>query len=423
MAAVELRRITLERYKGYARRVELDVAPLTILVGTNNSGKTALAQAIRLLAGGLGYDGEEREPLPLESGGIRHGETFEDLVTGRALHGQLHFSVTFAGEGGELSLAATVTNVVAPGQPSERQISDWRMKSGYGEIHAERQGFGGSSDYRVSVSGARPDAHTIAWRGLIPRIPQQLEATAEWADPQLDALKTWATGVRHLRCPRRLVSSPFLATERSPAGLGSDGSDAPLALAADDALRDSVRKWYRNTFGVRIDVVSDGRYSNLVTGTPGRGDDVAIAQSGRGLSHVLPVAVTALTARQAGAGVDVIEHPEAELHPAAHAEIAELLMQNLAGPTRPLVVETHSEMVLLRARRWVAEGRLPARHVLVYWIHTEPGHGSIAERISIRANGEMETWPDGVFLEDYEEILAIRRAARKQGLARSANRD
>ena len=91
VAAVELRRITLERYKGYARRVELDVAPLTILVGTNNSGKTALAQAIRLLAGGLGSDGEEREPLPLESGGIRHGETFEDLVTGRALHGQLHF--------------------------------------------------------------------------------------------------------------------------------------------------------------------------------------------------------------------------------------------------------------------------------------------------------------------------------------------
>jgi predicted ATPase len=196
-----------------------------------------------------------------------------------------------------------------------------------------------------------------------------------------------------------------------------------LALAADDALRDSVRKWYRNTFGVRIDVASDGRYSNLVTGTPGRDDDVGIAQSGRGLSHILPVVVTALTARGAGAGVDVIEHPEAELHPAAHADIAELLMENLAGPSRPLVVETHSEMVLLRARRWVAEGRLPAGHVLVYWIHTEPGHGSMAEKISIRENGEMETWPDGVFIEDYEEVLAIRRAARKRGLEQSANHD
>ena len=46
---MELRRISLERYKGYGRRVEVDLAPLTILVGPNNSGKTALAQAIQLL--------------------------------------------------------------------------------------------------------------------------------------------------------------------------------------------------------------------------------------------------------------------------------------------------------------------------------------------------------------------------------------
>ena len=418
---MELRKIALERYKGYSRRVELELAPLTILVGPNNSGKTALAQAIQLLAGGIvPSDREAREPLPLESGGIRHGEDFADLVTGRAVHGRLSFSVTLADKRGALSLSATVTNVVAPGQSSERQVSDWRLRSDQGEIHAERQGFGGVSDYRVTGTGTRSELRTVAWRGLIPR---QRDELPPWVGPQIEALKAWAAGVRHLRCPRRLVSSPFLATERSPASIGSDGRDAPLALAADDVLRDSVRKWYRDTFGVRIDIVSDGRYSNLVTGTPGRDHDVAIAQSGRGLSHVLPVVVTALTARRAGTGVDVIEHPEAELHPAAHVEIAELLMQNLAGPARPLVVETHSEMVLLRARRWVAEGRLPSRHVLVYWIHADPGHGSVAEKTSMRQNGEMETWPDGVFIEDYEEILAIRRAARKQGLERHANRD
>ena len=141
---------------------------------------------------------------------------------------------------------------------------------------------------------------------------------------------------------------------------------------------------------------------------------VRIDQAGRGLSHVLPVAATALSARRLGSGVDIIEHPEAELHPAAHAEIAELLLENLTGPERPLIVETHSEMILLRARRWIAEGRLPAGHVLVYWVHAEPGRGSIVEKIRIREDGEMETWPDGVFIENYEEILAIRRAARRK---------
>ena len=388
----------------------MELAPLTILVGPNNAGKTALAQAIQLLAGGLApAESDAREPLPLESGGIRHGETFEDLVTGRAPHGQLRLSVTLADGSAESSLAATVTNVVAPGRPSERQISDWRLTSGGREIVAERQGFGATSDYRISMPGAEPNPRTVAWRGLLPSRPDEL---AEWVAPQVDACAGWAAGVRHLRCPRSLLPSPFSATKHAPTAIGSDGRDTPLALAADDALRQSVRDWYRKTFGVRIDLAAQGKYFELVTGTPVRDDDVRLKQSGRGLSHVLPVAVTALSARGAGPGADVIEHPEAELHPAAHADVAELLLANLAGAARPLIVETHSEMVLLRARRWVAEGRLPAGHVLVYWIHADPARGSVLEKIGIRENGEMATWPDGVFIEDYEEILAIRRAAR-----------
>ena len=410
---MELRRFSLERYKGYARRTEMELAPLTILVGPNNAGKTALAQAIQLLAGGLApSESGGREPLPLESGGIRHGETFEDLVTGRALHGRLSLSITLSDGTAESSLDATVTNVEAPGRPSERQISRWRLTSGDREIVAERRGFGAASDYRISTPGADPKLRTVAWRGLLPTRPVELAA---WVAPQVDAFASWAAGVRHLRCPRRLLPSPFPAAEHAPTAVGSDGCDTPLVLAADDALRKSVRDWYRRTFGARIDVVAQGKYFKLATGTPVRDDDVRLDQSGRGLSHVLPVVTAALSARRAGPGADVVEHPEAELHPAAHADVAELLLANLAGPARPLIVETHSEMILLRARRWVAEGRLPAGHVLVYWIHAPPARGSMLEKIGIRDNGEMETWPDGVFIEDYEEILAIRRAARGKG--------
>lgn len=410
VAGVELRHFSLERYKGYARRTEVELAPLTILVGPNNSGKTALAQAVPLLAGGLApSDGDAGEPLPLESYGIRHGQTFEDLVTGRVVHGRLRLSVTLRGESGESSLSATVTNVVAPGRMPERQISDWRLRNDGREIAAQRQGFGESSNYRVSGPGASPGLRPLAWRGLLPKRPHAL---SDWIGPTLSAMESWAAGLRHLRCPRHLLPSPFRASERASANIGPEGRDSPLALASDDELRESVRNWYRKTFGARIDLVAQGNYLDLVTGTPLRDDDVSIGQAGRGLSHVLPVVVSALSARRAGPGVDVIEHPEAELHPAAHAEIAELLLENLAGPARPLIVETHSEMILLRARRWVAEERLPASHVLVYWVHAEPGQGSRVDRIGIRKDGEMETWPDGVFIEDYEEILAIRRAAR-----------
>ena len=60
-------------------------------------------------------------------------------------------------------------------------------------------------------------------------------------------------------------------------------------------------------------------------------------------------------------------------------------------------------------------GAAIGRNVLVYWIHAEPGSGSVPRKIAINERGEMESWPDGVFIEDYEEILAIRRAARTRG--------
>lgn len=411
LVVVKLLRLCVEHYKGYAQRAELELSPLTILVGPNNSGKTALAQAIQLLAGGLVPEGRDTsEPLPLESGGIRHGETFADLVTGRSVHGRLQISASLADGDGELSLSATVRNVEVPSRPPARQIADWRLTSDGNELALHRSGFDDQSDYRVSVSGAAPVRRPIGWRGLIPITGGR----TVWAEPRFDALRSWALGVRHLRCPRNLLPSPFVTPENMPAGFEPDGAHTPLALAANDELRKSVRNWFRNTFGVAIDVAAQGNFSELVVGAQARGANVRLTQSGRGLRHVLPVAVMALTASAAGPGVDVIEHPEAELHPAAHAHVAELLLGNLVGSDRPLVIETHSEMVLLRARRWVAKGRLAPDHVVIYWVHTEPEGGSLLRKIRIDENGQLDHWPDGVFIEDYEEIMAIRRAAREQ---------
>ena len=409
---MELRKFSIERYKGYAEPTEVELAPLTILVGANNAGKTALAQAIQLLAGGLtSSEKNPSEPLPLESGGIHHGETFEDLVTGRNVHGSLNLSAVLADDSSELSLSATVRNVVSPTRSSERQISEWSLMSDGHEVVVKRQGFDERAPYEVTVSGTAQDPRRIDWRGLVPWQPNNL---ADWVGTQVSGLKAWALGVRHLQCSRSLIESPFTMVEHSPLVLGPNGRDAPLALAADDELREAIRDWYLRAFGVSMDVVAQGSYSELVVRSPTRDANVRLVQSGRGLSHVLPVVVMALTARKAGPGVDVIEHPEAELHPAAHADVAELLIDNLAGSKRPMIIETHSEMVLLRARRWIAEGRLPAKSVLVYWVQTEPGRGSILRKITINESGQVDNWPDGVFIEDYDEIMAIRRANRSK---------
>ena len=411
--AVELRKLSVERYKGYAQPTELVLAPLTILVGTNNSGKTALSQAIQLLAGGVAALGKDAsEPLPLRSGSIEHGKSFDDLVSGRPPHGWLRLSATLSQQPNDLLLSATVQNVITPSHPAERQISRWDFTNGRHAITLQRDGFDQRSAYRyrVSASGRTKPISNISWRGLLPRHTPSLPA---WLHAPLDALSAWGRGVRHLSCPRSFHDSALIIdADHVPMGLGPHGRDTLFVLAADDDLRAAVRAWYLNAFGVSIDLAPQGLYFDLVVRAFG-GAPVRLAQAGRGLAHVLPVVVTALTARKVGAGVDVIEHPEAELHPAAHAHVAELLLENLPGPARPVIVETHSEMLLLRARRWVAEGRLPASDVLIYWIQAQPDTGSTLQQIRIDERGGVDSWPHGVFLENYDEILAIRRAARR----------
>ena len=407
---MEFRKFSLERYKGYAEPTEVELAPLTILVGANNSGKTALAQAIPLLAGGLApSDRDMSEPLPLESGGTVHGLAFRDLVTRRSVHGSLRVSVTFSKFGRELTLGATVRNVESSNRPPTRQISDWTLRCDSQEVALHREGLDEQSFHEVRVSGTEMAPRPVAWRGLLP---QWLDEFPEWVHAAADDMRAWAAGVRHLRCPRHFPSRPLPMPERSPVDLGPYGENTPLALAADDGLREAVDTWYRNVFGVAIDVVMVGGYFELQVRAHENSTSVRLAQSGRGLSHVLPVAVAAVTGRGAGPGVDIVEHPEAELHPAAHAEVADLLLGNLAGSARPMIIETHSEMVLLRARRWIAEGRIPAENVLVYWIDVESGRGSILKKITIDGRGDMDTWPEDVFIEDYEEVMAIRRANR-----------
>lgn len=117
-----------------------------------------------------------------------------------------------------------------------------------------------------------------------------------------------------------------------------------------------------------------------------------------------------LTADQSGPGVDIIEHPETGLQPAAHAHVAELFLEHLAKRERSMILETHSEMILLRTRRWIAEKRLSPEDVLVYWLYVDPDDGAGLRKITINERGQIGNWPHGIFLEDYQEVSAIRRA-------------
>lgn len=409
---MELHEIKLERYKCFESETTFEIAPLTILVGSNNSGKTALLQAIHLLSSSMAArKGESYEFLNLNSDGIRHGKTFRDLVSGRALHGSLRMTAILHDSGKQIKLSFKIQNVVEPTNPfeSEQRILFWSLTCGEESFEATCENLESNYHYNISGSGVTREKLHIRWQGVLPKISDRLP---NWLNEQVDAMGKWSRNIRYVKSPR-ISPSSALSLDRSFSRVQrSVGAGAPFMLAESDHVRNSIKQWYRSVFGVSLDIKMQGEYFDLAIGSHSYRTNVLLEQSGEGLSQVLPVAVMAFTSGLIGSGVDLIEHPEADLHPAAHAHVAELLLDTRSSSKRPMIVETHSEMILLRIRRWIAEGRLPAEQVLVYWIHPKPEQGSLLKKITINERGTMSSWPEGVFIEDYEEVLAIRRALR-----------
>ncbi len=406
---MEIQRLTVERYKVYQDNNEVELRPLTILVGGNSSGKSTLSRAVPLLAGGFLVDRPDEEPLPLESFGLRYGDSFEDLITDRAVHGNVKLAAAFKGR----ELEIEIQNVVSQREPPRQVVQSWAAKALGGQsCQLKRQHLDRDLYQETSTGGDGSSEQReveVHWLGLRPRF----DSAEPWLTDALVELSSWARGIRYLCSPRELIGSPFTAPTRVPATIGASGRDTPLMLAASESLVHQVDRWFLKAFGVRVDIWRpSGGPCALRVKFGADSPWVATEQAGQGLSQVLPVVLHCISAKDAGPGVDIVEHPEAELHPQAHSEIADLILDHLPGPQRPVIVETHSEVLLLRVRRRIAEGKIDADQVRVYWVGIEKGGYAKLRPVELTSGGEVEGWPEGVFLEDYDEIIAIRRAAR-----------
>ncbi|GAB2566743.1 AAA family ATPase [Kribbella endophytica] len=128
---------------------------------------------------------------------------------------------------------------------------------------------------------------------------------------------------------------------------------------------------------------------------------------GVGASQVLPVLAVVLSA--ASGSIVLLEQPELHLHPAVQSELADFFL--FARPDLRIVVETHSEYLITRLRRRIAEGRKDAAAVTILFAEQDRGVSEL-RRIEISDLGDLSVWPKGFFDTQDEEGRALVRAAR-----------
>lgn len=391
-------------YKGFRDEVRLALRPLTVLLGKNNAGKSVLARLPLLLLGGLAS--EEPEPVPLKIRELEFGGSTLDLIYSRSPHGAFELGGTFVHDGSKLSVQAEVQHVAFT-SAGRRTGSEFSFVS------------------KLQLAG--DVQRTLAWdrtREQPPRYGLQGEVRFAGLLPRrldTDKLDAWHSRfdgfldqVSYLGPLRERIERDIRATKTR--FVGSRGENAPYLLAEDHELLQRVAAWYRQHLdGWSLELEHSGPVFSCMMRLGERESN--LADTGEGFGQVLPVLIQQLQHRSTTSehsAFDIVEHPELHLHPAAHAALADLYVDTVVESGSRVLVETHSENFLLRLRRRVAEGRLSPDDLALYWVdEAADASTSTVRQIEIGRDGSVAQWPSGVFSEGYDEVRALRRAARR----------
>lgn len=363
-----LTRIELQHFKCF-ERLRLPLSPLTLLSGSNASGKSSVLQALVLLHQTM-REHEWSTRLMLNGAAIRLGTVSDvvDKVHGRrtfeidVLDGELAYHWTFAGERSEMSMAVD----------------------------------------RVAVGGATNKKPEV----LRYLLPSKADATATSLADRLRRL-TYITAERV--GPREVytLEDRQIAPVVGPVGehavsvlhWGRDEhvlDDLALPGAAVTRLR-QVEERMRTVFPGCALVVEHVPQANAVTlglRTSDATDFHRPIHAGFGLTQILPIIIAALSSTQED--ILLIENPEVHLHPAGQALMGQFL-GDVARAGVQVIVETHSDHVFNGIRRSVKAGRLTAEQVAIHFFRPRSTEGAQVLSPLLDSSGNIDTWPDGFF--------------------------
>lgn len=391
-------------YKSYGGRTSLPLKRLTVFLGKNNSGKTAAIRIPLLLSVGFGArDLPGRTVLPLNVRGLRYGASVLDLIRGHSAHGTMALGVSVTPEKEVLDVNVSVQSRLSLDSGVSCFVSSFDCNRLPQKITWNPEGTSEESiSYSEDIDG---------FRGLLPQFNDERSTIIEGIKVHFENISAGLTHLTSMRIP----TLPLYEQRSSSHEPSPNGSEVPFLINENPALLDEVSSWYGKNMDAKGIVLSSEAAAFQLSLATNSGGSENLAEVGQGMQQVLPAVTYLCALRQELFGIRtlVIEEPELHLHPSAHGAVADLMVDSINDSRRgQILVETHSENLILRLRRHVATGVLSPEDVNLIYFENIDGE-SRAREIKISADGSVSSWPKGVFAEDLEEVRQISKAARR----------
>ena len=202
--------------------------------------------------------------------------------------------------------------------------------------------------------------------------------------------------------------------------VGQTGEDLPSLLFKDQELVEQLNSDLDRLgveYEVKLDKLQYGDSSpsnvfSLRLVDTDTGIEASLRDVGFGIGQVLPIVVQS---RLSENKTLLIEQPEIHLHPAHQAELGDMFIRSAKERGNTLLLETHSENLILRILRRIREtndnelpeGFPPIRPEDVSVLYVQPGDkGAQVIEIPVTEDGDFaRPWPQGFFEESVKELF------------------
>lgn len=454
-----LRRIRIENFKAWAE-IDIVLAPISGFFGSNSSGKSSIFQFLLLLK--QTKNATDRS-ISLDFGGpdqlINLG-SFTDAVHNhdvtKTISWKLRWdlpkkiSITDASRKRTelLATASQITHISRVHIGTKRSLVSDCLEYWFGDykfvIRSKKEG---SPEFDLVVEKRKPEAQEFRFvrnQARIWAVPGPIKThlfpdQAKTYFKNSDFLgvfeaeyESFMDSIFYLGPLREYPRREYPWSGVSPSDVGRRGErtvEAILAATAREEKRNLGKKTRYKSFQEmiaywlkRLGLIEDFKVEEIGSGAnlyrtvvrkSANSPPTLLTDVGIGVSQVLPALVLLYYVPEGS--IVLLEQPEIHLHPAVQSSLADLLIEVAATRKLQVLVESHSEHLLRRLQRRIAEEAIDDEDVKIFFTETDQ-EKSVLKELQIDEYGYISNWPKDFFGDEMTEIAETQKAALKRKL-------
>ena len=427
--------LRVQNFKSWTDSREVKLAPLTGFFGTNSSGKSSLLQMLLLLKQTIGRDevlffGDENSLVNF--GNFReviHGHKEEELL-------ELEFGCKF-------QKPLTITTL--------QEVDRYRQNYKFAPLDIDSFTFDTAIRKKGGVLSIDYFSYTVGSEAI---------EKIRWKDGKLYYGNRQSSTIRSANCygyssteRHEFLWTIFSAFEKlfsdvyplgptrvqpkrsyhwegeDPKSVGQSGEDMIDSLlnarvnqtttpyeGKNVPIEERISAWLQEmdlaySFSIKRSSTRGNRdYDVLIQKGPNSAK-VTLADMGYGLSQFLPVLV--LCYYVPVSSTVILEQPGIHLHPKVQSQLADLLIEVVIERKLQILVESHSEHLLNRLQRRIAEEKIGVDQTALYFCRNDDGVSNI-EQLEMDEFGNIANWPQNFFGDEMGDLFAMTKAQRER---------